>query len=114
MSKPFPGPWQSEYNGYYYGIRPFNDRSGKPGFFTGIATVQAGEEHQYEYALTPEEAKATTRLITAAPDMYEALIQARGALRLDAMVDESGKHYGTTEVALHLIDEAIRKAEGGD
>ena len=55
---------------------------------------------------------ANSHLMAAAPDMYEALIQARGALRLDAMVDENGEPYGTTKIALEFINMAIAKAEG--
>lgn len=54
--------------------------------------------------------EADARLIAAAPDMLVALIQARGALRLDAMVDDAGKPFGTTTVALGYIDAAIAKA----
>jgi DNA-binding CsgD family transcriptional regulator len=45
----------------------------------------------------------------------EGLIQARGALRLDAMVDDRGEFFGTTEVALEAIEKAlsaISEAEG--
>ena len=39
--------------------------------------------------------------------MRRALVQARGALLLDAMVDENGNAYGTTMVALKAIDTAL-------
>lgn len=51
-------------------------------------------------------------LIAAAPEMYEALIGARGALRLDAMVDERGRYYATTVIALKEIGDALKKARG--
>jgi hypothetical protein len=38
--------------------------------------------------------------------MRQALVQARGALRLDAMLDENGEPYGTTTVALEAINAA--------
>lgn len=37
----------------------------------------------------------------------EALVQARGALTLDHMVDSDGKPFGTTTVALEAIDDAL-------
>lgn len=42
----------------------------------------------------------------------DALIQARGALRLDVMVDDDGKPFGTTVVAMEAIDAALAKASG--
>ena len=44
--------------------------------------------------------------------LREALIQARGALRLDCMVDENGNAYGTTIVALEAIGEALEEGGG--
>ena len=58
------------------------------------------------------EGLALARKMAAAPEMYAALIQARGALLLDHMVDDNGKPFGTTVVALEFIDKAIAKAEG--
>lgn len=54
-------------------------------------------------------------LIAASGEMREALIQAGGALRLDAMVDEGGEPYGTTVIALDAISAALKKArrQGG-
>ncbi len=49
-----------------------------------------------------------TTLRARVAELKAALIQCRGALRLDAMVDEDGQPYGTTEVAL----EAVRCALG--
>jgi DNA-directed RNA polymerase subunit RPC12/RpoP len=40
-------------------------------------------------------------------EMQEALIQARGALRIDAMVDDEGNYFGTTMVALEAINAAL-------
>ena len=40
-----------------------------------------------------------------------ACVQARGALRLDAMVDENGVFYGTTGAALDAIEAALRSQE---
>lgn len=57
-----------------------------------------------------EEARANASLIAAAPDLYEACIQARGALRLDVMRDDDGKPFGTTTVALEALHAAIAKA----
>lgn len=48
----------------------------------------------------------------AAPEMYEALIQAFGALKTDAMVNDNGVFYGTTIEALTAIKAALAKAEG--
>jgi hypothetical protein len=45
--------------------------------------------------------------------MREALIQARGALRLDCMVDNDGKPFGTTTVALDAIDAALLSLSRG-
>ena len=42
-------------------------------------------------------------------DAREALIQARGALRLDVMVDDDGHAFGTTEVALEAIDTVLSR-----
>lgn len=36
-----------------------------------------------------------------------AMHQARGALRLDAMIDDDGKPFGTTVEALKALDEAL-------
>ena len=47
------------------------------------------------------------RLLEQTETMRSALIQARGALRLDAMVDRDGNPYGTTGVALEAIDAAL-------
>lgn len=78
-----------------------------------IAAVKSGAEHQFGFTMTQEEAITNSRLLIAAPIMYEALIQAKGALRLDAMVDDNGKAFGTTIVALDAIEEALRKAKEG-
>ena len=52
--------------------------------------------------------------------LRKACVQARGALLLDAMVDDEGRPYGTTWVALQAIAEALGEraivggaAEGG-
>jgi predicted RNase H-like nuclease (RuvC/YqgF family) len=42
--------------------------------------------------------------------LVNACIQARGALRLDVMLDDIGKPYGTTTVALDAIDVALSAA----
>jgi hypothetical protein len=61
------------------------------------------------------------RLREAVIASQEALMQANGALRIDAMVDEDGNPYGTTTVALEAIDfamektrDALDKADGGE
>lgn len=112
MSKHYPGPYQSNYNGYYYDIRPINDRSGKPGFFTGIATVQAGAEHQYEYALTPEEAKATARLMAASPTMLKWLKWLRDSIGPECYPGDIT--FDGYEVSEYGLNELIRDIKGGD
>lgn len=43
--------------------------------------------------------------------MRNALVQARGALLLDHMVDDDGKPFGTTVVAIEAIDAALATKE---
>lgn len=43
----------------------------------------------------------------------EALVQARGALLLDHMVQDNGAPYGTTVVALDAIDAALKEPSRG-
>lgn len=50
-------------------------------------------------------------LVVAAPELLAACVQARGALRLDHMVDDDGKPFGTTTVAMEALDAAISKAQ---
>jgi len=102
-----PGPWKAQAIGSE-GYIVETDEPGKTinqrAYPWGLAMVSGGWNW--------EEIKANAQLISAAPDMYEALIQARGALRLDAMVDERGEPYGTTVEALKVINKALDKAEG--
>ena len=46
------------------------------------------------------------RLIAAAPDMYEALIEARRMLILNTLLDKSGQ----TDEAIKLVEKALKKA----
>ena len=50
-------------------------------------------------------------MTTTQEEMLEALIQARGALTLDHMVDDDGEPFGTTKVAMEAISKAISRAE---
>lgn len=113
MSKHTPGPWQYANNGYYFTIRPVNNRSGKPGFFASFADVHAGAEYQYDYAPTPEEAKANALLISAAPEMYEALKDILSGWKYIRMAhgDLPGVGWNRAQKA---AESAISKAEGGD
>jgi hypothetical protein len=52
-----------------------------------------------------------TGLRAAAPKLLVACHQARGALLLDHMIDDDGKPFGTTQVALEALDEAIALAD---
>lgn len=45
-------------------------------------------------------------------EMHEALIQARGSLIVDHMVDDEGNPYGTTKEALRAINKVLSKIEG--
>lgn len=45
--------------------------------------------------------------LAAIDRLKQALVQARGALTLDHMVDDNGQPYGTTMVALQAIEEAL-------
>jgi hypothetical protein len=89
-----------------------------------MATIVDGYESKWIYANKKyvavasgqdikdwEEVMANAHLIAAAPELYEALILARGALCLDAMIDENGECFGTTAVALDAIDKALAKAK---
>jgi hypothetical protein len=53
----------------------------------------------------PSRGSAAT--VEQVPIIRDALIQARGALHLDAMTDEAGKPYGTTTVAQEAISVAL-------
>ena len=93
-----PGPWLAEPTVPSDGFNCWH-------ITTPSGDIAWSKGYQHE----PEK-QANAHLIAAAPDMLAALIQARGALRLDAMVDGGGKPYGTTAVALEAIDAAISKA----
>lgn len=45
-------------------------------------------------------------------ELEEACRQARGSMQIDAMVDDDGKFYGTTQVALAHLDKALNKRGG--
>lgn len=72
-------------------LRAWGRRNGRT-----FARDKVGRKKKYERVSAAAIAKAR-----------EALIQARGALRLDHMVDENGEPYGTTTVALDEIDAAL-------
>lgn len=46
-------------------------------------------------------------ILTEVQKQLKALVQARGALILDHMVDDNGEPFGTTKVALEAIDAAL-------
>ena len=56
--------------------------------------------------------KEQAHLVAAAPEMCKALIQALGALKFDAMLDDNGKPFGTTTLAIKAIAKALAKAGG--
>ncbi len=74
-----------------------------------IASIDVGDLSSEEAV---KEAEGVANLLAAAPDMYEALIQARGALNIDAMFDGEGKPYDTTVEAIMAINKSLDKAEG--
>lgn len=45
-------------------------------------------------------------------ELEAALVQCRGALRLDAMLDDDGKPFGTTAEALKAADAALEPRDG--
>ena len=97
MPESTKGPWSA--------IRLRRAQQGRP-------AIRGNDLILVTHTFDGKEAEANINLMAAAPDMYDALISARGALRLDAMVKEDGEHFGTTKVALELIDMALQKAEG--
>jgi len=103
-----PGPWrwlEDRFWGGYSGIVGKDDQSV---LFADHAND--GDDGAAWFEEFPSE--ADRHLIAAAPEMLDALIQARGALLLDHMVDDEGKPFGTTQEALSAIDAAIAKVEG--
>ena len=78
-----------------------------------IWCVSCAEKHGVAPQLTaPTAARSdvNARLSAAAPDMFAALLQARGALLLDRAVDSAGRPFGITAAALKTIDAALAKA----
>lgn len=110
MSEHTPGPWKArDYKNSEGGIWVDCDafaNKGKGKCLGGtLATVHAtgtGKGNQGANAI----------LMAAAPDMLDALIQAKGALTLDVMVDENGEYFGTTKEALEAINEVLAKVGG--
>lgn len=85
---------------------------------SGINVGKHGNRIQC-YGRKPEDAEALRdevwRVLTApasAPSCCGVLRQVRGALILDAMVDDAGEFFGTTQVALEAINEALCDDEG--
>lgn len=100
-----PGPW--DYNPTIRDIVIF-----------GIATPGVSRRYAILHSLSENgvfndaEDDANARLIAAAPDLLAACRNARGALILDHMVAADGEPFGTTTVALEVLDAAIAKAKG--
>lgn len=90
-----PAPWK-------YGVR--KDGS----IWMSLGNPETGPHRQFDWHGTEKDAAFTV----AAHAMYEALIQARGALRLDVMREDNGDYFGTTKVALEAIDAALAAAKG--
>lgn len=65
--------------------------------------LNGGESHLDAWTVS----HAYLALVERERRLREALIQARGALKCDAMLDEHGLHYGTTTVALEAINAAL-------
>lgn len=91
MSKFTPGPW---------GIVDGLFISGPDGVEFASTKFDACEERR----------EANARLISAAPDMYEALQEARLQIQY---LHEKFQETGTGNAALAKIDAALSKAEGG-
>ena len=68
-----------------------------------IATVTFSADTPPKIATKPSDREIIAALVDAAR-------QAKGALLLDAMLDEHGGPYGTTSVALDAIDAALKLA----
>jgi hypothetical protein len=94
-----PGPWD------YYDMAAYGIAICKG----CIGGQNVGHAHMY-VGLTAEETTANARLMAAAPDMLEALREARAA----AAELCTEQHYKNRVLAVMArIDAAIAKAEGG-
>ena len=96
-----PGPW------IWRGKSGSLHRVGEGPYAYGDCVL--APTYEYDAGVDIIVSEADARLIAAAPDMFAALHQARGALLLDHMVDAAGQPFGTTTVALEAIDAAIAK-----
>lgn len=99
-AKHTPGPWRSEL-----------DADGDHGIFyaTDLIAVTDGWGDSSTSDRSLDEDKANAHLIAAAPELLDALHQAR--LQIDYL-HEKFRITGTGNTVLTRIDEAIAKAEG--
>ena len=80
MSKYTPGPWKTEYNGYYFNIKTSHDDYVQ----TFINTCGTNEYLDID----KETEKANAHLIAAAPELLEA---AESAMRYDKAIRSCAK-----------------------
>lgn len=74
----------------------------------GRASRPGEESHEPECGLALDAGRALLAELATLHEVAEAarhaVVQARGSIMIDAMVDDDGKPYGTTTVALEALD----------
>lgn len=99
-----PGPW-----------RVVRDRNGAATMILSSQKDEDGDELpviDYEHGGYTYAYEANARLIAAAPDMYEALKEAREALATEIKFEISASVAESLEATIAQIDAALSKAEG--
>jgi hypothetical protein len=103
MNKHTPGPWRLNENSNWK-TNPFSITVSKPGVHsTTISNIPT------RMTVPPQEQKANARLISAAPDLLEALKGASKAIREYRSQGATHAYWDNVE---EQVNAAIKKAEG--